>query len=467
MIKIIVNLLKSIGVNKAVFFGALTRGWAAFAGVITVFLVAFFFSPELQGYYFTFNSLLALQIFVELGLCAVIIYFASHEWAKLGFDENGNVIGDESAISRLRSLAKVSFLWYFIGGLILIVGLSLAGYLFFSSSGQHGINWRAPWFALCFFTGISMWLLPAFSLLEGSNQVAQVYFYRLIQAIFRSISTWTIIALGGALWATVGAVFFPLFWTIYYPIKKYSNYFKAIFKRIPGPRLDWKSDIWPMQWRIAVSWLSNYFSFYVFTPVLFYFQGPVVAGQMGMTWSIVNALSLIAAVWIFARAPEFGILIAKKEYHDLDKLLFRSGAAAVGIACLGSIVIFAFVSLIYTIGHPLSLRFLPPLPTLFFLLATILMQISFAQGNYLRAHKKEPFMGLSVAAAVMIFILVIATAAKWGAIGITASYLFVVALFIIPYGSLIWHRCRKEWHSDQFDDEFMVEEEKSIRFNQS
>lgn len=466
-IKKTINLLKIFGVNKAVLFGALNRGWAAFAGIITVFMVAAFFSPELQGYYFTFNSLLALQIFFELGLAVVIIHFASHEWAKLDLDGQGNIKGDQSSLSRLRSLAKVSFVWYFIGGTILIIGLSSAGYLFFSKASQDGINWGLPWLALCFFTGVNMWFLPAFFLLEGSNQVSRVYFYRFIQSVIRSLSTWMIILFGLKLWAPVGAVFFPLFWTVYFLWKRYFGYFKTLFQRVAGPKLDWRGDIWPMQWRMAVSWLSIYFSFHIFTPILFYFQGAVVAGQMGMTWSVVNALSLIAAVWIFARAPEFGILIAKKEYKDLDKLLFKSGTAAVGIACLGSVVIFSFVSLIYTIGHPLALRFLPPLPTALFLLAVILMQISYAQGNYLRAHKKEPFMGLSVAAAVMIFVLIMLTAARWGALGITASYLSVVALFVIPYGTWIWIKCRKEWHAETFNEELMGEEDRLYRFNQS
>jgi hypothetical protein len=461
------KLLDFLGVNPAVFWGVMTRGWAAPAGVITVFMVAFFFSPQLQGYYFTFNSLLALQIIVELGLCHVIINFASHEWANLGMDKKGNIIGDVDSLSKLRSLAKISFLWYFLGGLVLIIGLGAGGHIFFLNASHDGINWLVPWWLLCLLTGITMWLLPAFSLLEGSNQVAKVNYYRFLQAVFRSISTWTIIALGGKLWATVGAAFFPLFWTIYFLIRKYFNYFKAVLQRIPGPRLDWKGDIWPMQWRIAVSWLSNYFSFYIFTPILFYFQGAVVAGQMGMTWSVVNALSLIAAVWIFARAPEFGILIAKKQYKALDKLLYRSGMSAVCIAGLGAVMIMGFISLIYKLGYPLAVRFLPPLPTFLFLMATILMQISFAQGTYLRAHKKEPFMGLSVISALMILILVLFTAPRWGALGITASYLGVVLLFVIPYGTWIWLRCREDWHLEDFSQELMEEEEKTFHFDRT
>jgi len=57
-----------MGVDRAIFFTVLTRGWNASAGLVTIFLVSHFLSPVLQGYYYTFYSLIALQVFAELGL---------------------------------------------------------------------------------------------------------------------------------------------------------------------------------------------------------------------------------------------------------------------------------------------------------------------------------------------------------------------------------------------------------------
>ena len=71
------------GIDRAVFFTLLGRGWNVGAGLIIIALVAHFLSPELQGYYYTFNSLIALQVFAELGLNFAIIQFASHEMAQL------------------------------------------------------------------------------------------------------------------------------------------------------------------------------------------------------------------------------------------------------------------------------------------------------------------------------------------------------------------------------------------------
>ena len=54
------------------------------------------------------------------------------------------------------------------------------------------------------------------------------------------------------------------------------------------------------------------FYFFVFVPVLFKYHGPLLAGQMGMTWSLVVILGLVSSSWLSPKAPVFGILIAKK-----------------------------------------------------------------------------------------------------------------------------------------------------------
>ena len=48
-------------------------------------------------------------------------------------------------------------------------------------------------------------------------------------------------------------------------------------------RVDWRTEIWPFQWRLAVSWLCGYFTFQLFNPILFAVRGPIEAGQMGDT----------------------------------------------------------------------------------------------------------------------------------------------------------------------------------------
>lgn len=201
----------------------------------------------------------------------------------------------------------------------------------------------------------------------------------------------------------------------------------------------------PMQWRIAVSWISGYFVFYMFTPVLFQYRGPIVSGQMGMTWSLVNALSLVSSAWIAPRAPYFGILIAQQKYAQLDKLFWRLVIIVTAIASLGASSIWTLIYILYKLQIPFASRFLPPMPTGLFLLATVILVISIPFATYLRAHKKEPLMLLSLISAIFVCMSNLVFGKYFGATGMASGYLAVNAL-IIPFIFLIWYRCRAQWH---------------------
>ena len=67
--------------DRATWYAIGNRLWGSAAGLATAALVAYRFSPVLQGYYFTFMGLLTLTTLAELGLAHVLQQFASHEWA--------------------------------------------------------------------------------------------------------------------------------------------------------------------------------------------------------------------------------------------------------------------------------------------------------------------------------------------------------------------------------------------------
>ena len=85
-------------------------------------------------------------------------------------------------------------------------------------------------------------------------------------------------------------------------------------------KVNYKIEIFPMQWKIAISWVGGYFIFQLFNPVLFATEGPIVAGQMGMTLSILNAVLALSYAWVSTKVPVFSGFIARREFFKLDKL---------------------------------------------------------------------------------------------------------------------------------------------------
>lgn len=440
------SFLRFAGVNRAVSLGLLAKFWSVAAGSVTILLIASYFSSDVQGYYYTFSSLLALQVLVELGFGQVIMQFVSHEWARLSVSREGRITGDPEALSRVGSIARIAFRWYLGGALVAAPGLGLAGYLFFVRSADHGIPWQMPWLVLCGLTGIRLAFTPLWSLLEGSNQLTELYTYRFVEGLLMSVSVWIAIVLGADLWALSLSALVSILLTAVFITSKYRHFFGSLLTVSSSAPIDWRSEMWPLQWRIAISFISGYFIFSLFVPIVFHYHGATEAGRVGMTWNIAAILTSIGGTWVAVVAPRFGVLIAAKNYAELDRLLVRVSVASsvvggVAIACVWAAVVF-----LNSIGHPLANRLLTPIPTGFFLLGAFLMLLTYPYSTYLRAHKKEPLLGTSIASAILIA-LTTWTTSKYSSVTAVALGYLLVSLIILPIVGLIWKRRRAEWHA--------------------
>jgi O-antigen/teichoic acid export membrane protein len=440
------SILQKAEVDRAVFYGVSARAWGVISGPVTALMIATKFSPEVQGYYYTFANLLALQIFVELGLGVVIVQFASHEWSRLSLSQQGEITGDPEALSKLSSLATVALKWFLIGGLIVVLGLGFGGHQFFSRSPASDVNWVSPWFLLCTLTGANICLIPIWSLLEGCNQVSVLYFFRLWQGLFASLSIWAAIYFGANLWVASISTVVSLICAAMFIMRKYWNFLKSLLACRPGgPGLDWRGDILPMQWRFALSSISGYFVFSFFTPVLFHYHGPLIAGQFGMTWSVVGLIGSISSAWIAPKIPQFGMMIARKNYDVLDNLFWRITKVVVAVAFLLSICCWLCIYVINILNYSIAARFLPIIPTAILLLAQTLITISMPFSSYLRAHKKEPLLLVSVVSGILTGLSTLVLGKHYAANGVAVGYL-TVNMMVLPSVIIIWHRSRKAWH---------------------
>lgn len=439
------------GVDPAVFWGGMTRISLFVATPLIILSIASYFTPELQGYYYTFSSLLALQVFGELGLGQVVLLFTSHEWSKLRFDDSGFVAGDPDALTRLVSLGRLVLKWFAVAAPLVSIVLGLVGFFFFSEKAGSEIKWLAPWLVLCVLTGINFCLMPVWSLLNGCHQVAQVSYYKLWDSIFFNIVLLLSIVNGMALWSPVLALTTRLIWGGIFLSRRYPNFIKTFFSPLiasEGSSISWGHEIWPLQWRSAVCWISGYFAVFIFTPVMFYFHGPVLAGQTGMTLLLVEVISSISAIWITAKAPRFGSLIAKKDYEELDKLFWRITKIIAVVSAASALTLWVFVYLLYSLNTPFALRFLSPLPAGIFFTAQVLNMLSTPMSLYLRAHKKEPFVALSLLHAALSVALILTLGKYFAAIGIALSSL-LVNIIVMPFIAVIWYRYRRIWHADE------------------
>lgn len=440
------ELLRRAQVTRATVYGIMGSGWGVVSGPVTAILIVVFFTPEVQGYYYTFTSVLALNIFFELGFSNIVKYFAGHEWAKLSLGQQGRIVGDADAYSRLVSLGRVTFRWYFMGGIIVALGIGTAGYIFFSRSPDVGVTWVAPWFALSVLSGVNMALIPVWSLLEGCNQVSQVYFFRTVGAVLVTLATWAAMCLGAGLWTASISTTILLAWSAVFLLRRYRRFFQSFSSRPTGPCVNWWGEIWQVQWRTAVAYLAGYFTAYIFTPILFHFHGPVVAGQFGMSWALAGAVGGVATMWSTPRGPQFAVMIARKDYKTIDHILYRIMAVTLGILLAGGLAAWLLVYGLNMINHPFAARLLPPLPMALLLLGFVVALALHPTSVYLRAHKREPYMVISIVGGVITGLSSLILGRKFGAVGVTTAYL-VSNLILFPWDLAIFLRCRRKWHA--------------------
>ena len=133
-----------MGVDQTIAFTVISKIIQACGGIITLAFIARFLTKAEQGYYYTFASILAIQIFFELGLCNIIIQFVAHENAVLKWKDNLEFEGPRQAISRLSSLLRFTVRWFAVISMLFLIGLMAIGYLFFEKYGgkNDNVEWK-------------------------------------------------------------------------------------------------------------------------------------------------------------------------------------------------------------------------------------------------------------------------------------------------------------------------------------
>ena len=438
-----------LGVDRAVAFTVLARVWASGSGLITIVLIARFLSPAQQGYYYTFSSLIALQMVFELGFSQVVMQLASHEHAHLSIRKDGTITGDNAAQSRLASILQISTRWYGWGALLLAVALLPSGLYFFSTHQQLGefVSWRLPWIATAMVTVLAFQIDPLYSFLEGCGFVAEVAHVRWMQAVAGSLFGWTALGLQRGLYAPAAVIAGQvLVAAIWLTGKRHFLCALMTWDTVLGT-VSWRHEIWPFQWRIAVSWVSGYFVYQTFNPFLFAYRGPVEAGRMGMSLSFANALMFAAMAWISTKAAPLGTLIAQKRYVQLDSVFFRALKQSLFVAGLGATLIWLGTTYLHFAHSRYAYKLLSPLPFALLLVAAIFNHVFAAIATYLRAHKQEKLFYLSLAIAVAVLFSNYYFAKASGAVGMVAGYLVIIGVIGMGCGALLFSKYRREWHS--------------------
>lgn len=448
----ITGLLSKIGFNRTIGYAVINKFVQAIANLLIIFFISQYMSKTEQGYYYTFNSIAALQIFFELGLTFVLLQFIAHEFAHMKFFESTKeIVGDFLHKARTGSILRLSFKWYSVAALLLLIIIMPSGFYFFLSKSNTSelVNWHFPWFLVMVATAVNLICSPFFTILEGMGRVLEVAKLRFVESLVSYIVLLLSLYFHLGLYSLSFFILSTGVCSILYFTLNSKN--RAIFFQIwswydKENQVNWKKEIFPFQWKIAVSWLSSYFIFQLLNPLLFAYKGPVAAGQMGITLTVFGGLSAISMTWITTKVPTFSMLVAKKEYEQLDNIFFKTLKQALliafGVALSAWLVLVGLNKYMPQYGS----RFLAPVPTLFIAVNSLVNQLIFALAVYLRCHKEEPLLLPSVAGAISTS-LVAFICAKWFSVTeLTLCLMLAGIIIFLPWSIKIFITRRLKWH---------------------
>jgi hypothetical protein len=439
-----------MGLDGAVAFTSLARAVGIAGSTVTVLLIVRFLSPVEQGYYYTLLSLVALQMVFELGFSFVVQQLAAHESVHLVLREDGSVSGDPTAHARLASTLQLSVRWYSLAAVAMGLLLAPLGTLFFARHAgptAAQVAWQGPWLLAIAASIAGLWCQPFYSFLDGCGQVRAVAALRLRQAVVGMTLAWAAMLLHHGLYSPALVIAGQVVTGLFFLATRRQLLTGLLGHQVHDASIRWSREVWPFQWRIAVSWMCSYFTIQIFIPILFALRGPVEAGQMGMSLSITGYMTSLVLPWITTKATPFGQLIAQSEFNGLDRLFLRALVQALAVFAMIALAADAGAALLTVVAPKLAARMVSPQLFAVLVLAAGANCVVQSLATLLRSFKREPFLWQSLAVASLSLLLAVFAAPRWSNAGVALGYLAVSAGIGLPSALTIFLRARRRYLS--------------------
>lgn len=372
------------------------------SGPLLLLAIPAFLNQVEQGYWYTFTSIAALGVFADLGFSTIVLQFSAHEFAFCKFQEDGSVTGDELHFWKLASFFRFTVNWLTKVSIIVFPIIVVGGYFFLQEKGEQ-VNWLFPWFIYSYASAFFFLVSSILSFLEGCDSVAKTQKIRMVMTAISVCTMLLCLYLGQGLYALALAMLLSSCFGFAITSVCFYKFIQQLWKTEFLTYYNWKPEFYALIWRYAISWCSGYFIFQLFTPLAFKFHGPVFAGKIGISIAMWTAGFNIANSWLTAIVPRINMLIAENKWQELDFIFEKRLKNALMTMILG---ILGYFSVYFILKD--SFQFFDRILEVksMGLLGLCWLMQTYINGLaiYLRSHKKEPMMPVSLFSAFYVSI---------------------------------------------------------------
>ena len=382
------NLLK-INITNEALSAFFFKGVTAVKGPILVLALVYFLTPEQQGYWYLITNLGAIIYMADFGLTVLTMQFiANHSQNIINVHELRKIF--KPLISSTYKFLLISVLYIFV--IFLPIGIYVIG----TSQVEYSYAWLIY---LASAIPVHILLLES-SILQGMGKVTTSYIIRssfillsFVLCIYLLSKGFSVASLGiSNLISSI--IILILFIAIFYS-KSFKNHdhLKNSKSLIISKKI---------RYQYITSWVSGYFMFFMIVPLVMLFEGPIVAGQIGVSLTLIKSISAISLAPIESSLTDIG-----KAYGQRNRSLFEKyfkNAFTLGVIIYIFSALFSIFLLMLLNNLPIFEGRLPELKLYFILLiAEFAYFIISSIAKKVRVLLKEPFAIINIFLAFLIF----------------------------------------------------------------
>jgi len=392
------------------------RGFLILTGLVTLFFITQTLSPEDQGIYYTFGSLISAYNIIELGLPYLILQVAPN---YLPFKRD---INSASGSVFLRSIERyVFFKSFIVFFLFLIFGSIYLHYFYLKDFSQ----WVWFWFLGSFAASVAIWTNAKLALEESIGNIKLPYNLRSLCIFVGSIFIW--IALYSKYFLIGPSIIILITFLsalLFIPNKtKFANLFNKSTKYI-----NWKSKIFSLQKNVAYGMSANYI--YYFTPALIlYPHDTVYAGKFGLSVVLASSMVAVSASIMQSKISYLTHLFKKGDVRN-SNLVFLNSYALSNVLYIVILFIF-YLFYCYFLPEYITSRLLYPKDLLILFCSFFMMNSAYMLVYFFRARTTDNFSKYYFLNILLMFLVqVVSTSSENLSIFLNVQILFMFAPFI-------------------------------------
>jgi hypothetical protein len=377
-------VFRLLGLNSALAWAGGGRGLGMLLGPVGSIIVVWTLSPEEQGTYYLFTSLVALRALFDLGASAAIAQMTPH--ARKNDNDESGLPEDEFIRVAVQWMNRIAL------GFAIVVGPG--GLLYLHFSGQAAWKVGFMWLATVATTSLTGAQEGRLKILYGAGKVDWTNKLRFFSLLIQYPLQWALLCAGASLFSFSASLF-----AVYaFQRIKILQQFPVLWpeKQIESNRsIQIRKELISLIGRASVTYASGILVFNIQQPIIYSLIGPIGSAKLGLTSMVGSTLISLASLWGHTQFPSFAREIAQGSVSDALLNFRHTLLRTVAIATFG---FFAGQMALWVLHHIprfserlMSVSEALPLFTAFWL-QTIFLMLTY----WPRSFKVEPFAPIAI-----------------------------------------------------------------------